>query len=279
MEYSILDKFRMFALLHRKIVVSLCTFMIISVLVYVYAVGYSSRIDNQQFDEIQGYLEEIRNKDREIYNNVEVRILDKKAKGIDVSSWQGDINWDKVKASGIDFVMIRCGFRNLTNEEIHVDKKFHYNISEANRVGIPVGIYFYSTAINSEEVIEEASLVLNQIKDYDVTYPIAYDFEMFDENRTEGVSDKKINNNAVKFLDYIRAHGYHGMMYTNLNDLQFHWNMELFEGFRIWYAQYAEEAFEWGHYDIWQYADNGRIDGIIGGVDLNESYVTYERIN
>ena len=199
-------------------------------------------------------------------------------KGIDVSSWQGKIDWEKVKATGIDFVMIRCGFRNLTNDEIHVDKTFHYNIKEANRLNIPVGVYFYSTAINEKEALEEATFVLNLIKDYDIIYPVAYDFELFNDKRTKGISDRTINNNAVKFLDYIRAHGYNGMIYTNLNAINNHWNLNKFEGYRIWYAQYIDISTYEGKYDMWQYTDNGRVDGIIGGVDLNESYISYKVI-
>lgn len=172
--------------------------------------------------------------------------------------------------------MIRCGFRNLVNDEIHVDKLFYYNIKEANRVGIPVGVYFYSTAITEKEVLEEATFVLNLIKDYDVQYPVAYDFEMFNENRTVGLSDIVINDNAVKFLDYISAHGYIGMLYTNLSSLNKHWDLSKFEGYRVWYAQYIDKTTYEGSYDMWQYADNGRVDGIVGNVDLNESYYAYE---
>ncbi|MDE5888404.1 MAG: glycoside hydrolase family 25 protein, partial [Bacilli bacterium] len=209
----------------------------------------------------------------------EVREIKETVKGIDVSSFQGDINWEKVKDSGIDFVMIRCGYRNLSNEEIHEDSKFRYNISEANRVGIKAGVYFYSTAINQKEALEEASFVLNLIKDYDITFPVVYDFEMFNQKRTTGINDKWINDNAVRFLDYIRSHGYIGMLYSNLNAINYHWNLDNFFGYKLWYAQYIDKVTYEGKYDMWQYADNGRVDGIVGNVDLNESYFTYEVIN
>ncbi len=276
MEYTYMDIFRSFMLKHRKVVIPILCIFVIGILLYVFNEGYSSRLANEEFGEIQGYLLEIREKDKKIYNNLDVKVIEKTVKGIDVSSWQGDIDWDKVKDSGIDFVMIRCGFRNLVNDEIHIDKLFYYNIGEANRVGIPVGVYFYSTAINEREVLEEATFVLNLIKDYDVQYPVAYDFEMFNENRTVGLSDIVINDNAVKFLDYISAHGYIGMLYTNLSSLNKHWNLNKFDGYRIWYAQYIDKATYEGTYDMWQYADNGRIDGIVGNVDLNESYYAYE---
>lgn len=276
MEYTYIDIFRSFMLKHRKIVIPILCIFVFGILGYVFNEGYSSRLVNEEFGEIQGYLLEIREKDKKIYNNLDIKIVEKTVKGIDVSSWQGDIDWDKVKDSGIDYVMIRCGFRNLVNDEIHVDKLFYYNIKEANRVGIPVGVYFYSTAITEKEVLEEATFVLNLIKDYDVQYPVAYDFEMFNENRTVGLSDIVINDNAVKFLDYISAHGYIGMLYTNLSSLNKHWDLSKFEGYRVWYAQYIDKTTYEGSYDMWQYADNGRVDGIVGNVDLNESYYAYE---
>lgn len=278
MQYSIFDRYKNFTLQHRRGVVFFLCLMIVSVLLSVFSAGYASRLQNENFDEIQGYLLEIREKDKDIYNNLEVVPVEKLVKGIDVSSWQGEINWDKVKASGVDFAIIRCGYRNLTNSLMNVDKRFHYNMKEANRVGIPVGVYFYSTAINGKEVLEEATFVLNLIKDYDVTYPVVYDFELFNQKRTKGVSDIRINNNAVKFLDYMRAHGYNGMLYSNLTALNKHWNLDNFSGYKLWYAQYIDKVTYTGRYDMWQYADNGRIDGIKTSVDLNEAYVSYEAV-
>lgn len=278
MQYSYFDEFKNFALQRKREVVFVLSLLIVSVLLSVFQDGYSKRVKNEEFEEIQGYLLEIREKDKDIHNELEVREIERTVKGIDVSSWQGEINWDKVKNAGIDFVMIRCGFRNLSNDEIHEDSRFAYNIKEANRVGIPVGVYFYSTAINEKEVLEEATFVLNLIKDYDVIYPVVYDFELFNQKRTKGVNIKRINDNAVKFLDYLRAHGYMGMLYTNLNAINNRWNLELFEGFKLWYAQYIDEVTYEGKYDMWQYTDRGRIDGIKGYVDLNESYLDYEVI-
>lgn len=278
MEYSINNEIKRYIFKYRKILFILLYIFIIFVLISVFKEGYSGRIEKNEFDEIQKYLLEIRENDKDIYNKLEVELVYENVKGIDVSSWQGEIDWEKVKATGIDFVMIRCGFRNLTNEEILVDKTFHYNIKEANRLGIPVGVYFYSTAINELEALEEATFVLNLIKDYDITYPVVYDFELFNDKRTTGVSDRVINNNAIKFLDYIRAHGYNGMLYTNLHAINNHWDISKFEGYRIWFAQYIEEATYEGYYDMWQYSDRGKVDGIVGNVDLNEGYIAYRVI-
>ena len=210
---------------------------------------------------------------------MDIREVEKTSKGIDISSWQGEINWEKVKNSGIDFVIIRCGFRHQIADDVNEDKRFKYNISEANKYGIPVGVYFYSTAITQKEVLEEASFVLNLIDDYEVIYPVVYDFEMFNSGRTKGVSDEIINENALTFLSYIEEHGYKGMLYTNYRSATKHWQMDQYQDYKIWFAQYIDKATYEGKYEMWQYADTGRVDGIIGNVDLNESYITYEKID
>jgi GH25 family lysozyme M1 (1,4-beta-N-acetylmuramidase) len=172
--------------------------------------------------------------------------------------------------------MIRCGFRNLTIDSIQEDSKFKYNISEANRLDIPVGVYYYSTAISEIEVLEEASYVLNLVKDYKITYPIVYDFETFGQNRAEGLSDAKINKNALRFLDYIRGHGYYAMLYGNQRSLENNWDLSYFEGYDIWLAQYNDVPTYQGDFVMWQYTDRGRIDGINGNVDMDISYYAYE---
>ncbi len=277
MHYSKLDEIRNYMLVHRRLVVSIMSILIVGVFVWVFQTGYSSRYENE-FDEIQGYLEEIREKDKDIYNKLNLKEVRKEVKGIDVSSWQKEIDWNKVALSGeVDFVYIRCGFRNLSNANINIDKKFKYNISEANRLGIPVGVYFYSTAMNEKEVLEEATFVLNLIKDYDVTYPIVYDFESFGSHRTKNVSYKRINDNGVKFLDYMRSHGYQGMLYANLHSLTNNqWDLSKYEGYKLWYAQYYKEVTYDGKYDMWQYTSDGKVDGIDTRVDMNIGYFAYE---
>ncbi len=279
MQYSLLDKYRNFAIQHKKIIVSFFCVLILGLFVYLFQVGYAKRMENIPFSEIQELLDELKEKDKDIYNKVEVKKVNKIVKGIDVSSWQGDIDWSKVAKSNIDFVMVRCGYRNLTNDELGIDKRFEYNITEANKYNIPVGVYFYSTAINQKEALEEATFVLNLIKDYEITYPVVYDFELFDEKRTKNVKDVIINDNAVHFLSYIESHGYEVMLYTNLRGIEKHWNLDLFKNYNIWYAQYIDKSSYDGKYTMWQYADNGKIDGVKGRVDLNESYIAYEKIN
>ena len=163
MKYSILDKFKNYSLQHRKLFVLLFSSIILLVFFGVLGHSFSVKISNheEEFDEIQLLIDEIEKKDANIQNTLDLKEISKTVKGIDISSWQGNIDFVALKNAGIEFVMIRVGFRNISNDEIHEDKNFKYNISEANKVGIPVGVYFYSTAINEYEVLQEATFVLN----------------------------------------------------------------------------------------------------------------------
>ena len=280
MRYSFIDNFKIFAIRHRKLTVMIFTGLLVGVLLNLVRVSFAERneIENNKFDEIQDLIVQIKSKDRDINNKLEVVKVKKEVRGMDVSAWQGEIDWDKVKEDNIDFVMIRCGVRNLADEgTLHVDGQFERNIKEANRVGIPVGIYFYSTAIDEIEVLEEASFVLNLIKDYEVTYPIAYDFETFNQNRAKGVDDARISRNALRFLDYVRGHGYYAVLYGNITALSNHYKLEYFKDYDIWLAQYNDVVTYDGRYSMWQYTDYGLVDGIKGYVDLNKSYYSYEK--
>lgn len=278
MENNAFLKIKFFFAKHIKFIIVLTMALLIGIICVLFFVFSKESKSNYVSDDVERFLRRIELRDMFIYNNIQVREVKKQVKGIDVSSFQGDINWEKVKNSNVDFVMIRCGFRGLVNSKIIEDSKFRYNISEANRLDIPVGVYFYSTAINKVEAIEEASFVLNLIKKYKITYPVVYDFETFNQNRAKDVSDEQINDNAVSFLNYIEKHGYIGMIYSNLKDLNNHWDLNKFDKYKIWYAQYIDKSTYEGRYDMWQYADNGKIDGITGKVDLNEAYISYEEI-
>lgn len=275
MNYSVIDRIKIFILQHKKIVVFLLCFGMVGILFSVFKDGYSMREDD--FSEIQKYMMEIREKDKSIYNNLMYTELKEETNGIDVSSFQGDIDWEKVKEVNLDFVIIRCGYRNLSNEEIHEDSKFRYNISEANRLGIPVGVYFYSTARNERETLEEATFVLNLIKDYEILYPVVYDFELFDSKRTEGVSVDRVNDNALYFLDYIALHGYKAMFYSNNSYLERVWKEENYGEYKFWLAQYDGELIR--DYDMLQYSDKGTVQGITGYVDLDKANFKYEKIS
>ena len=279
MEYNILDKFKSFSLRHRGLTVFLFTSIIIVGFILTIGVSFSSKFlnKNNDFEEIQYLMNQIKKKDEKIYNKYKVNEVPKTVTGIDVSSWQGVINWDKVKESGIDFVILRVGLRNIEDNTISEDNQFRRNASECNRLGIPIGVYFYSTARNEYEVLEEASFVLNIIKDYKITYPVAYDLEAFGEGRLRWVSDDTINYNALVFLDYFKVHGYNGMLYSNLNDIRYHWDLSRFSNYKIWYANYSGEMYQ-GRVDMYQYSDEGRRNGVYASVDDNIAYFAYEEV-
>ena len=275
---QIIDNFKTLFIRNSKLIFVVFTCLLVLVILNLVRVSFSERTEmvSNQFDEIQDLIDDIKNKDKQLYNKLDVVKVQKEVKGIDISAWQGDIDWEAVKASGVDFVMIRCGLRSLANETMYEDTKFKYNVSEANRLDIPVGVYYYSTAISEIEVLEEASYVLNLVKDYKITYPIVYDFETFGQNRAEGLSDTKINKNALRFLDYIRGHGYYAMLYGNQRSLENNWDLSYFEGYDIWLAQYNDVPTYQGDFVMWQYTDRGRVDGINGNVDMDISYYAYE---
>ena len=195
--------------------------------------------------------------------------------GIDVSKHQGKINWAEVKASGIDFAMIRCGFRGQTAGDIYEDAYFKTNVNGAVSNGIKVGIYFYSCAINEEEALQEAAWVVNQIKTYRITYPVVYDFEDFGRYRCSGVSGEQATSNAIAFLEYVKNAGYTPMMYASKNDITNRFNPSRLSSYKFWLAHYTETTNYTGSYQMWQYTSNGSVNGISGRVDMNIAYFRY----
>ena len=194
--------------------------------------------------------------------------------GIDVSTWNGNIDWKKVKESGISFAMIRIGFRGYGTGKILMDNTFYQNIQGALANNINVGVYFFTAALNEAEAQEEAAWVLSVIKDYDISYPIVNDVELFgnSDTRLAGLSDHQITNNALAFSNYIRAHGYTPMIYSYLNALNTRLEVGRFGDTRVWLAHYAEATNYTGKYHMWQYTDSGSVPGISGKVDMNVSY-------
>ena len=280
-KYNFFDKIKYISIQHRKITVLIMSFFILSILGIGASYGYkeSTKGKKQDFDEIQVLINKIENHDANIINNYEVREIKKEVRGIDVSVWQGNIDWEKVKNSNkVDFAIIRVGSRKLNSGEIVEDTYFKKNIKGAIAQNIPVGVYFYSAAKTELEVLEEASFVLNKIKRYKITYPVVYDLENFGQNRLANVSDERINYNALIFLNYFRAHGYDAMLYGNKTALTNHWNLNRFEGFKIWLAHYVEQTTYLGNYDLWQYSEEGQIDGIPTLVDLNVGTLAYEEV-
>lgn len=198
--------------------------------------------------------------------------------GIDVSRSNGDIDWPAVKAAGIRFAIIRCGYRTYGTQPgggtIYEDANFKKNIQGALDAGIEVGVYFFSAAKNRAEALEEAAFTLEAIKGYDVTWPVAFDFEIFGQDRVAGVSAATVTDNAIAFMDYVAQFGYTPMLYSSRNMLRDDFHMGRLREYRVWLAQYAELSIKsyGGEHAIWQCASDGLVDGIKSHVDLNIAY-------
>lgn len=210
------------------------------------------------------------------------------ANGIDVSKWQGAINWSAVRAAGIDFAFIRIGFRG-ENGKIYKDANADYNLQQAEKAGILTGVYFFSTAVSPAEAAEEAGWTLSAIKGYSVSYPVVYDCEGYssDNSRMKSLTAAERTDNALEFLKTVTAGGYEGMFYAAKNELEDSscWETgRIEEGYAVMVARYTSPAYPEtpspsysGKYSAWQYTNCGRVNGISGNTDLIVSYFTREK--
>lgn len=210
--------------------------------------------------------------------------------GIDVSRWQGKIDWSSVAASGIDFCMIRVGYRTDDKGTIVEDPYAAYNLQKAQAAGIKIGVYFFSTAINEDEAVEEALWTADYIAKYPITYPVVYNCEgyMESDSRMHGLSNAQRTNNAIAFLDTVSASGYEGMFYVSKSELEnnSYWNASLISGkYAIWLASYSNPAYPdvekpvySGGCHMWQYTNRGVVNGISGHVDLNVAYFSFDSV-
>ena len=200
---------------------------------------------------------------------------DKTLTGIDVSEHQGDINWKKVAADGIDFAMIRVGYRGSTAGGIYTDECFEANLSGANQAGVPAGVYFYSQAVTVEEALEEADFLLEAIRPYQVDFPVVFDWEIVGGSsaRTYSVSRQTLRDCARAFCQRMKDEGYDPMIYfTQYLGYRKYMLRELSE-FGFWYAEYGDAPRTVFDFDMWQYSETGEVAGIEGNVDLNIYFV------
>ena len=191
--------------------------------------------------------------------------------GIDVSEWQGEIDFEKVKEAGVEFAFVRVGGTKGIDKEYFVDKQFKRNMEGFNKVGIPVGVYFYSYAKSEASAIKDAKWVIEQIKPYKVDLPVVYDWENWSFYNAFENSFYTLNNNANKFLDTVTKAGYKGMLYGSKTYLDKIWlNIE----YPIWGAHYTNAIVDYRNlYDYVQICDNGVINGINGFVDIDVMYI------
>lgn len=192
--------------------------------------------------------------------------------GVDVSRHQGWIDWEKVKAAGYEFAIIRVGYRGYGEEGlVCLDEQFDTNIQNAQAAGLDVGVYFFAQAINEEEAKEEAEFVLEHIAEYELQLPVVYDPESIldDEARTDDVSGEQFTKNTEVFCSMIEEAGYKPMIYSNMLWEAYELDLEDLEDYPIWYADYEPLPQTPYHFDFWQYTNEGSVDGIEGRTDLN----------
>ena len=189
--------------------------------------------------------------------------------GLDVSRWQGDINFQAVKDSGVEFVFVRVGSQRGVGGEYYIDPKFHQNIKGFNEVGIPVGIYFYSYADSIKSAKTEAKWVVEQLKGYKVDLPVVFDWENWSFFQEFGVSFYNLTEIAKSYLNVIEDAGYEGMLYSSKNYLENVWYKTKYP---VWLAHYTDKTNYEGEYKVWQLCANGRVSGINGNVDINVMY-------
>lgn len=191
--------------------------------------------------------------------------------GIDISKHNGTVDWNAVKNAGVEFVILRCGYRGSASGVLVEDEKFRTNIKGATAAGLKVGIYFFSQAVNEMEAVEEASLTLSLIKGHKISYPVYIDVEAAN-GRADGLSAAERTKVVKAFCETVRDSGYTAGVYSNKNWFAEKMDTGAFGNYRIWLAQYTESSTYTGRYEMWQYSSRGTIPGIKGDVDLNICY-------
>lgn len=192
--------------------------------------------------------------------------------GVDVSSYQGDIDWARVKADGVDFAILRVGGRGYTEGGLYADTKFEQNLQGALDAGLEVGVYFFSQAITVKEAEEEARFVLDKIRGYALTGPVVFDWEALgkSEARTYGLDTDTLCRCALAFCELVEEAGYTPMIYLTSYAGYVKYDLSRVMDYPFWFAEYDKAAPTfYYHFQMWQYTSKGSVDGIQGNVDMN----------
>lgn len=194
--------------------------------------------------------------------------------GVDVSEYQGVIDWEKVKGAGVEFAIIRAGYRTYGGGVITLDNSLITNIDGANAAGIDVGVYFFSQAITTEEAIEEADAILNAVAGRKITYPIVFDWEIIydDTARTDKMTVEGLADCCVAFCERVKSAGYTPMVYQNASTSTHKLDLPRIKNYDFWLAEYTDFPTFYYEYDMWQYTSEGKVPGIEGNVDMNISF-------
>ena len=191
------------------------------------------------------------------------------SKGIDVSKHNGNIDWSQVKSAGINYAMIRCGYRGSSSGVLVVDPMYEANMKGAQAAGIGVGVYFFSQAVNQQEAVEEASMVLDLISGYSLQYPVYVDVEK-SRGRGDEISPEERTEICRAFLATIQNAGYTAGIYSNKLWFENRINTGSLTDYKIWLAQYVDiPTYTATRYDMWQYTSKGNVPGVPGNCDMN----------
>ncbi len=229
-------------------------------------------------EEINAALEDTASKDDALEDSDRTEIVtlqpggnDHKA-GIDVSSWQGDIDWDKVRESGIEFVIVRAGYRGSVTGSIVRDKYFDANVSGAQQAGLQVGVYFVTQAVNEAEAVEEASAVMEMCAPYNLELPIYLDVEGSNGGRGDQIDKDTRTAVCEAFCRTLENAGQAGGVYACRYWLANNIDASRLDRYNVWLAEYRSAPLYNGYYSMWQYTSKGHVDGINGNVDFDILY-------
>lgn len=199
--------------------------------------------------------------------------------GIDISVYNEVYDWNAVKADGIDFVMMRVGYRTYGGGQIKKDTAFQQNYKAAKEAGLLVGAYFFSQAISIEEAIDEAIFTAQQLEGLELDFPVVYDWEIIydDDARTDAVAVDVLTDCTLAFCQHMESFGYQPMIYQNKRTSLLKLDLPRIQDYPFWLAEYGDGPTYIYDYDMWQYTCTGTVDGIKGAVDINLSFYDYSK--
>lgn len=201
--------------------------------------------------------------------------------GIDVSVYQGDIDWEAVAQSGVEFAIIRLGYRGYSQGAIQLDRNFEQNMRGALEAGLDVGVYFFSQATTVLEAEEEADFVLENLRGYPISFPVVFDWEFVtaDQARTHEMEGEALTDCALAFCELVATAGYTPMVYFNQDIGYFYYQLDELDQYPFWLAEYDSKPDFFYDFEIWQYTHTGTVPGIQGSVDLNLAFESGEQMN
>lgn len=224
--------------------------------------GMSQSIPKNEYDTTKFYFENGLMK----YSDTKYKSVN----GIDVSTYQKKIDWEKVKSIGIDFAMIRIGYSGSKTGEIVMDDRFEENLEGAKAAGLDVGVYFFSQAINIEEAENEAKFVIRHIRGEGISYPVAFDMEpISNDDRISQLTQTQKTEICDAFCSIIKANGYAPMVYGNPSWLKNSIDMAYLSDYQVWLAHYERATGYSNKFNMWQYSNSGTVPGVKMNVDMN----------